>query len=229
MLILSLCINFSLTAQNHDAGYFPEMIRGEVFMELEPIYGFHVDEDYPLDVPTAGRRALDEAALSFSAMIYGWSFHYDVGERARKTNENLELEIGRLITGGDPRLKVTDLEIRDGAVHLWVNYNLDEAQQKRLQVWRTGTIRSAQAVGYGVSGSIEEFPGWLEVKKTALEDAAKTALRTLLRAAERNRPKEVNGFISLASFPRYFIKDSRWAVSARFRVQITEIIPFAAY
>jgi hypothetical protein len=220
---------YGLAAQNHEAGYFPEMIRGEVFMELEPIYGFHVDRNYPLDVPTAGRRALDEAALSLSAMIYGWSFHYDVGEQVRKTDEKLELEIGHLIKDGDPGLKVTDLEVKDGRVHLWVNYALDKAQQSRMQIWRTGMIRSAQAVGYGVSGSIEEFPGWLEVKKTALEDAARVALRTLLRASERNRPKEVNGFISLASFPRYFMKDSRWAVSARFRVQITEIIPFAAY
>ena len=67
------------------------------------------------------------------------------------------------------------------------------------------------------------------VKNMALEDAARSALRTMLRSSERNRPKEVTGFISLTSFPRFFIDSGRWAASARFRVQITEIIPFAAY
>jgi hypothetical protein len=83
-------------------------------------------------------------------------------------------------------------------------------------------------VGFGPA-SVDEYPGWLQLKKTALEDAARAALRAMLRGSERNRPKEVIGFISLASFPRYYIDSGRWAASARFRVQITEIIPFAAY
>ena len=89
-------------------------------------------------------------------------------------------------------------------------------------------IRSAQGIGYSPA-SIEEYSGWLQLKKTALEDAARAALRAMLRSSERNRPKEAAGFISLASFPRYYIESGRWAASARFRVEITEIIPFAAY
>lgn len=111
---------------------------------------------------------------------------------------------------------------------MWTDYHLSDAQQRRMQVWRTGMIRNAQGVGYGQS-SMEDYPGWLAVKKTALEDAARAALRASLKGSERNRPKEVTGFISLASFPRYFIESGRWAVSARFRVQIVEIIPFAVY
>jgi hypothetical protein len=67
------------------------------------------------------------------------------------------------------------------------------------------------------------------VKKMALEDAARAAIRAMLQGSERNRPKEAHGFISLASFPRYFMDGGRWAVSARFRVQIDEIIPFAVH
>jgi hypothetical protein len=98
-----------------------------------------------------------------------------------------------------------------------------------MSIWRTGTIRNAQAVGYAPIGNMEEYPGWLDIRKAALEDAARLALRNLLRGRERNRPKEVTGFISLASFPRYYISGGRWAASARFRVQVNEIIPFAAY
>jgi len=97
-----------------------------------------------------------------------------------------------------------------------------------MQVWRSGTVRNAQATGYGPV-NLAEYPGWLAIKRMALEDAARIALRALLRGSERNRPREVNGFLSLASFPRYYVDSGRWAVSARFRVQVTEIIPFAAY
>jgi hypothetical protein len=111
---------------------------------------------------------------------------------------------------------------------VWTDYHLSDSQRRWMQIWSSGTTRSAQAVGFSPS-SIEDYPGWLALKKMALEDAARAALRSALRGSERNRPKEVTGFISLASFPRYFIDSGRWAAAARFRVQITEIISFAAY
>ena len=221
--------SFSLIfSQGSDSGNHPYVIRGEVYVDFEPIYAGFVDSEYPLDVTAASRRALEEASLFFSGMIYGWSFHYDVGERARNINESLELKSVALIQAGDPNLRVTDTAIRDMRLWVWMDYHLSDSQQRRMLVWRSGTIRNAQATGFAPS-ALEEYPGYIAVKNMALEDAARSALRTMLRGSERNRPKEVSGFISLASFPRYYIDSGRWAATARFRVQITEIIPFAAY
>ena len=210
-------------------GWHPQVIRGEVWVELEPIYGGFVDEKYPLDLPTAGRRALEEAALFFSAMIYGWSFQYDIGERARQIEENFELTEVASIPFGDPGLEVTDVEVRGLRVRMWTDYHLDESQQRRLSNWRTGTIRNAQGIGYCYMGGPEARAGWLAVRKTALEDAARAAVRGMLQGSERNRPKEAHGFISLATFPSFYIDSGRWAAAARFRVEITEIVPFNAY
>ncbi|GHV96600.1 hypothetical protein AGMMS50293_29200 [Spirochaetia bacterium] len=221
--------NFTLAAQDHEQGNYADVIRGEVWIELEPIYGGYVDQKYPLDALSASRRALEEAALFYSAMIYGWSFHYDIGERARHTPENFELVPVASIPFGDPGLRATDVEVREMRVRLWTDYHLTPAQQRRMQIWRTGNIRNAQAVGYGPLGGPAEFSDWLTIKKIAMEDAARAAVRAMLRGSERNRPKEVLGFISLASFPNYYMDSGRWAASARFRVQVTEIIPFAAY
>ena len=217
-----------LSAQGSETGTHPYVIRGEVFVDLEPIYAGHIDSEYPLDIPSASRRALDELSLFFSAMVFGWSFNYEVGERARGISEILELEQLGTIQAGDIALRVTDTSIQDMRLRVWADFHLNDSHQRRMQVWRSGTIRNAQAVGFGPS-SLEEYPGWLTLKQMALEDAARAALRSLLQASEKNRPKEVTGFISLASFPRYYVDAGRWAVSARFRVQITEIIPFAAY
>ena len=227
--ILFLTVILGLPAQGRDSGYHPEVLRGEVWVELEPVYEAFVDQQYPLDYEAASIRALREAALLFSAMIYGWSFHYDIGERARGIPEELVLTPVASIPFGDPGLRATDVEIKDMRVRLWTDYRMTEAQQRRLQVWRKGGVRSAQAVGYGPLGGPVGVSDWLEIKTQALEDAARAALRAALRGSERNRPKEVTGYISLASFPRFFIDSGHWAASARFRFEVTEIIPFAAY
>ncbi|MCL2764030.1 MAG: hypothetical protein FWD40_01960 [Treponema sp.] len=227
-ILIAAAILETLCAQGTEPGVYQYVLRGEVFIDLEPIYAGHVDEEYPLDIPRARERALEEAVLYFAAMLYGWSFKYQVGERARQIDEVIELELLGSIQTNDPALHITDMEVSDMRLRVWTDYDLTNRLAQRMQVWRSGTIRNAQGLGYSPS-YLEVYPGWIAVKQMALEDAARIALRTMLRGSERNRPREVTGFLSLASFPRFFIDAGRWAVSARFRVQVTEIIPFAVY
>ncbi|MDR2100978.1 MAG: hypothetical protein LBP43_00230 [Treponema sp.] len=223
--ILIFCLFFRLGAP----AFAQEVLRGEIQLDLEPVYALYADVPYPLDTQTAHRRALEEGAMFFSAMIYGWSFHYDIGEKARSISEELDLSPLGTIAFGDPGLFATDAQVRNMRLYLWLDYRLSEAQKRRLAVWKSGMVRSTQATGYGPLGGPVEGSDWLVIKKTALEDAARAAIRGILRGSERNRPKEARGFISLSAFPNYWMDAGQWAASARFRVEITEIIPFAAY
>ncbi|MDR0997425.1 MAG: hypothetical protein LBL70_00015 [Treponema sp.] len=216
-------------AQNFYPGHDTEVLRGEVCVETEPIRGFYVEDQYPLDADTLRRRALEEAAMFYSAMIYGWSFHYDIGEKARGIPEEFELEPLGTIPWGDPGLSATDAEFRDMKLYLWTDYRLGEAQKRRVGSWRAGTVQSIQGTGYGPLGGPPDIQGWIDIKKNVLEDAARSAVRAMLRQRERNRPKEVTGIICLAAFPRYWMEGGRWAASGRFRVEVGEIVPFAAY
>jgi hypothetical protein len=228
--IFLLCAIFAAEAQEHDFGYNPEVIRGALWVELEPIYGDRPDAEYPVSAKTASIRALQEAALFFSGMIHGWSFHYDIGEKARNIAEDFDVfePMGEILWG-DSRLNITEVETRNSKMYFWADYRLRETQQKRMQTWRMDTIRNAQGTGYCPIEGPSPDSGWLEIQNAALKDAARAAVRGMLRGSERNRPKEAAGIISLASFPRFFIIFGQWAASARFRVQINEIIPFAAY
>jgi hypothetical protein len=221
MRIFLLFLTAALSAQ--------EVLRGEVRIDIEPIHGAYVEEVYPLDIESVSRRALEESALFYSAIIYGWSFEYDVGERARGIAEAFELTPLGVVSFGDPGLSATDVKVQDMRLHLWTDYRLTAEQQRRLGFWKSGAVRTAQAVGYGPLGNPAEQSDWITIKKAALEDAARLAVRTMLRGSERNRPKEVRGYISLAGFPNYWVDAGQWAVSARFRVDITEIVPFGAY
>ena len=217
-------------SQEHNPGFNYEVIRGEVWVELEPIYGDRIENEYPLNIETAARRALQEAALYFSGMIYGWFFHYEIGERARGIAEDFYIfEPMGEVRWGDPKMIVTESEKNDTKLRIWADYRMNEAQQKRILQWHTGTVKNAQAYGYSPLWGPEPDSSWLEIRNAVLKDAARSAVRGMLRSSERNRPKEVSGYISLASFPRFYVDKGLWAASVRFHVQINEIIPFAAY
>ncbi|GHV88782.1 hypothetical protein AGMMS50267_11420 [Spirochaetia bacterium] len=205
-------------------------MRGRVQVDMEPVYALAEGTAYPLDTATAHRRVLEEAALFFSAMIYGWSFTYEVGERERRLPENFELERQGTVEFGDPGLKVTDAKLQDNWFSVWADYRLSASQKRRVGMWRAGGVRNLQAMGHApLAADTAESSNWIEMKSAALEDAARTGIRAMLRQGERNRPKEARGFIALAEFPRYYIEAGQWTVSARFRVEITEIVPFAVY
>jgi hypothetical protein len=222
-------------AQDFYPGHDIEVLRGEVRIDVEPIYGGFIDKEYPLPAEALRRRALEEAAMHYSAMIYGWSFYYDIGEKARGIEEKLELSPLGLIPWGDPRLRATDVELRDQKLCLWTDYRLDENQRRMAALWRAGKMRSVQGRGMGPLGmplldeAAEGGNPWLDYKRQGLEDAARAAIRAMLRGSERNRPKEARGFIALAGFPIYGIDAGRWTAFARFRVDTVEIVPFAAY
>jgi hypothetical protein len=220
-VVLAAVLSFPLFAQ--------EVLRGEIRVEMEPVYAAYVDEQYPLDTASTHKRALEEAAMFFSAMLYGWSFEHEIGERARRVPENFELEALGSVAWGDSRLRVTDARREGTLFFMWVDYRLDEDQIRRMRVWRSGTIQSSHALGYGPLGGAVEIGDWMRIKRTALEDAARAAVRSMLQAGERNRPKHARGYIALESFPAYRLVSGRWQVSARFRIEITEIIPFSVY
>ncbi|GHT78125.1 hypothetical protein FACS1894130_04180 [Spirochaetia bacterium] len=212
-----------------------EVLRGQVQVDMEPVYALAEGTAYPLDAGTARRRALEEASLFFSAMIYGWSFTYEVGEQERGTAEDFELLPQGTVEFGDADLFVTDASLQGSRFSVWADYRLSESQRRRVGMWRVGGVRNLQAIGHApLAGPValaetEEPSSWLTMKSATLEDAARAGIRAMLRSGERNRPKEVRGFIALAEFPRYHVESGQWAVSARFRVEVTEIVPFAAY
>ncbi|MDR3173221.1 MAG: hypothetical protein LBU19_03130, partial [Treponema sp.] len=213
-------------AQDFYPGHDIEVLRGEVQIDVEPIYGGFIDREYPLPAESLRRRALEDAAMHYSAMIYGWSFYYDIGEQARGIEEKLELSPLGHIPWGDPRLQATDVELRDQKLCMWTDYRLDESQKRRAALWRAGRTRSIQGRGLGPLGmpvlptgeDAGESNTWLDYKRQGLEDAARAAIRAMLRGGERNRPKEARGFIALAGFPVYGIDAGRWTAFARFRV-----------
>lgn len=195
-----------------------ETLRGLFDVDLEPASAMEPGVPYPLDEATAHRRALEEAARAFAAMIYGWSFDYSVGDRSRKIEERFDLVSLGAIPYGDPRLTVTDALAENSVLRVWAEYRLDEAQSRAFAVLREGSARHSQGIGYA------PLAGGTSGKADSLRDAARAAVRTVLAGTERNRPKEAYGTAALLEAPRYWIDAGRYVCSARFRVNIKEVV-----
>lgn len=205
------------------------VLRGQVAIELETVSFTTLEEPLQPDLDQVRLRALKEASFYFGAMIYGWSFDYEIGEKAREIPELFELEPLGTIEFGDPRMRATDSALREMKFTLWCEYRPDQQQTALLSAWEAGLNRTTQALGQGLMYTTADPEFWVKGRQAALEDAARAAVRAILQGSERNRPKESRGRIALASFPHYFFDAGRWAVSARFIVEINDIIPFAAY
>jgi hypothetical protein len=206
-----------------------DVLRGEVCVELEPVYAQFLGVPYPLDSAEATRWAVEDAASAFSGIIYGWEFLYEPGEKARGIQEFLELKPRGEIRPDDTRLELTDAAVREGLFYMQVDYAVDEAQKKRILAWKSSPSSGVQSLGYGPLQGGQDVSERRQIKEAAIKDAMKKAIRGKLRITERNRPQAASGYIALSKFPLYGMRDGMWAASVEFRIEIRDIIPFAAY
>ncbi|MDR2802869.1 MAG: hypothetical protein LBB22_01100 [Treponema sp.] len=211
------------------SAFSQELLRGEVSVEMEPVYAQFLGVPYPLDLTTANTWAVEDAAAAFSGMVYGWTFVYEPGERARDLQEFFDITMLGKIETDDTRLKVTDAVMDGGVFYMYSDYILDETQKTRLLAWKSASKATVKSLGFSSLQGDKGVTSRSQIKESALKDAMKTALRNRLRITERNRPRTVTGFISLSKFPIYRMQSGMWAATAEFRIEIKEIIPFAAY
>jgi hypothetical protein len=206
-----------------------EILRGEIIEELEPVWAVFLGLPSPLDSATAALWALEDSAAAFAGMIYGWQFEYEPGERARNLAENIEMRSLGEIRSGDERLKVSDARIKGDAFSMWSDYHLSSEQIYRIESWKSQNVIGVNATGYsslqGKAGVTERK----DIKFSALEDAACRSIRSYMRSQIKNRPRIIRGYIALSQFPVYRIVEGKWAATGRFRLHITEVIPFSAY
>jgi hypothetical protein len=142
--------------------------------------------------------------------------------------ENLEMTPLGEIAWGDTALDPTDSWQDENALHVYCDYRLSGSQNRRMEAWSAYPLRGIQGTGSASLVAPDE-DHWVDPLKEALKDAARAGLREMLRTQERNRPKAVTGRLALANFPRYWIHGDTWEISASFRLEIVEIIPYMVY
>ncbi|MDR2602430.1 MAG: hypothetical protein LBC53_08290 [Spirochaetaceae bacterium] len=206
-----------------------DALRGEVRIDSEPVYALEFGVELPLSAAGALKWAAEEAALSYSAMIYGWNFDYKIGDASRSIAEDFNLTPNGAVNPSGANLKM-ETPVKEGGYFLiWSDYKLTKDQALRFASWKTAGIREVQSSGSGALTGKAGNDSFVMVKRAALEDAAKNAVRAALRDKYTNRPKNARGKAALSAFPVYRIEGGRWEASARFRVKLEETGGYGVY
>ncbi len=221
--ILALTAAFLGSAAQAQSGLMQsrELLRAEFWTDLGGIPAS--GDPYPLPLDLAARRLVDEAAWVYSGTVYGFSFDWTPSDKARAIEESFSLVARGSIERGDPRFVPEAARSEAGRLYSYVSYSPDAAQRSMLSAYSRSPWRSSQGIGHG-----EYFKGYAG-RRAAYEDSARQAIRELLRGLEPNKPRRVKGCIVFSGTPRIGLVEGVYAVQARFRIEVTEVLDYEVF
>jgi hypothetical protein len=192
------------------------------WIELEPLYRIAAEE-YPIPVPTAEKRLLEEGRVLISGMIWGWTFTWYPSDKARRAEESFTLTPVAQVAWGNPRLRVTETEVKDRRLWARILYAMNAEEAQRRSAWDSGTAelstgRGTAALALGAAG-----------RTAALEAAIRDAIRLSLDQRYPNKPREITGDVALWEDPVTLARSGAYAVTAKVKVVVRELVPYRIY
>lgn len=203
------------------------VLRAEFWAESEPveILPALITDTAPNVVVSdeVHRSLLDEGRYIFAGMIWGFEFRYVPYDKARGVAEELEILPLEEIPWGDPRLGIGQTRLTGTQLRAYLEYRPDPTAAARRAAWGQATYHSAQGRGSA------PLSGGREARKAALDQAAKEALRELLRPVEKNKPREIRGVFAYDASPRIVITGGTYTAILRIRVKVAEVRRYTVY
>lgn len=219
VLLLSICLLAPALAQ---ATLPPQgALRAEFWADLDGVP--QSGDPWPLPLAVAAARLADEAAWIFAGQVWGFDFEWTPLDRTRHIEESFGMKPSGSIPKGDPRLAPEDSHVDGQRLVAYVSYNPTASESGLLASYGRSPWKSAQGTGSG-----DYLRGHLG-RRLAYEDAARAAIRDLLRGLEPNKPRRVKGHIVFASTPRIAVADGAYKVEARFRIEVTEVQGYGVF
>jgi hypothetical protein len=213
IIILSL-IGPSLSALS-------ERLFVHVWCEVSPPQ-WTVDK-VPVDETQAVKQLLEEARMTLSGMLYGYTFLYTPSDTARQVPEVFELKPVQEIPWGDPNLSISNYEQKENRLSAKITYFLNDAQWARLQAWQSNTV----PVAFG-RGLWSIFKGD-DAKYVSFKEAIKEAIRQYLRPREFNKPREIAGEVLVWDEPRTIVVYGDYATTVKIKLFIKTVEPYRMF
>jgi len=192
------------------------------WVELEPLVRIGPGE-YPIPIPAAERKLLEEARVLISGMVYGWSFDYTPAVKSRGVAESFTLVPTAQVPWGSPRLRVVETEPSD--LRLWarVSYAMNADEAARRSSWESGTAETS--TGEGQASMMQGPPG----KMASFREAVRNAIRLNLRARLPDAPRQVTGEVVLWEDPATTVHAGVYRTIAKVKFQVREIVPYRIF
>jgi hypothetical protein len=192
------------------------------WIELEPLVRIGPGP-YPIPVDAAEKTLLEIGRVLLSAMVYGWDFSYEPGDKARRVEERFVLTPLAQIPWGNPRLRVLETEVMDARLWARISYSLDEEEARRRSAWDSGT--ADLSTGQGTAGLQLGDAG----RTASLESAVRDAIRRSLDTRYTNKPRRVTGEVVLWSDPTVLVRSGAYVTSATVKLLVREVLPYRIF
>ena len=192
------------------------------WIELEPLVRIDPAR-YPLPVDAAEKDLLEVGRVLVSGMIYGWTFTYIPGDKARQVSETFALTPVAQVAWGNPRLRVTETEVSDARLWARIAYSLDDEEALRRSAWDSNIAELSTGSG---SVSVMEGPGGREA---SLQAAIRDAIRRSLDTRWVNKPRQIDGTVVLWEDPVSLVGSGAYTTVAKIKLLVRELVPYRIY
>ncbi len=202
----------------------PDRLFIRPWTELEPLVQIGPGP-YPIPVVTAEKTLLEMGRVLLSAMVYGWSFSYEPGDRTRGVQERFDLQPLAQIPWGSPRLRVVETERTDSDTRLWarISYAMDDQESRRRAAW--DSVTAERSSGQGAAPLQLGEAG----RTSSLEAAVRDAIRRSLDVRYVNKPRRVTGEVVLWADPTVLIRSGTYLTTVTVKLLIRELIPYRIF
>jgi hypothetical protein len=199
------------------------VLRSEFTVDLEKapsVAAFEgvVDPAYEARLPDgeAAKAVLAEAQWLFSGMVWGFDYVYTPSDRSRSIAElfQIQMRVPEAVKG--MALRASDARLDGTVLVVTVEYTPGVEERAEMASWKSG-------------GAASQGTGSARLKRDALTDASKTALRAYLREITHNKPREIRGSFAFAAVPRLFVRQGSWVAVIKVYARVDEIISYGAY
>lgn len=197
------------------------VLRAEFWSDLNGVP--QGGDPWSLPLPVAAERLADEAAYVFAGQVWGFDFEWTPSDKARSIKESFVMKPSGSIPHADPRLVPGDSRVVGQTLRAYVSYSPSATELSMMDAYGRAPWKSAQGTGYG------DWLKGLGGRKEAYEDAARDAIRNLLRGLEPNKPRRVRGRAAFDGTPRIAVVDGAYRVQARFRIDVTDVLAYGVY
>jgi len=192
------------------------------WIELEPLVRIGPGP-YPIPVDAAEKSLLEMGRVLLSAMVYGWDFSYEPGDKARRVQERFVLTPLAQLPWGNPRLRVVETEVANARLWARISYALDEEEARRRAAWDSGTAELS--TGQGTAGLQLGDAG----RTASLESAVRDAIRRSLDIRYVNKPRQITGEVVLWSDPTVLVRSGAYVTTATVKLLVRELIPYRIF
>jgi hypothetical protein len=200
----------------------PDRLFIRPWIELEPLVGIG-EGPYPIPMDVAEKTLLEEGRTLVSGMIYGWTFSYTPGDKARRVDESFLLTPIAQVPWGSPRLHVIETEVTKARLWARIAYTLDEQESHRRASWDSNT--TALSTGQG-AGALRDG---VSARTKALESAIRDAIRRSLDARYLNKPREIKGEVVLWTDPMVLAHSGTYMTTATIKFIVRDLIPYRIF